>query len=188
MAHEPLIVLAQFDGDKYDAEKIHEMLRSGKLDGLVSSDDFYELVPDEYDYVDNYESDEKRVGKMNEIYKGFIEESFRDGTKLLKAIGDGSDRIFTASIDDIAERTMKENVERAAEALRGGKLTTTLYNDIFNPKWSPAVAVCCIDEDERYANGMFGGDPYTTTRRSFLLDEVSSGALYCVVDAFDTHW
>ena len=188
MSHEPLIVLAQFDGDKYDAEKIHEILKSGKLDGLVSSDDFYKLVPDEYDYVDAYESDDKRIRKMDEIYKGFIEESFHDGTALLKSVGDSSDCIFTANIDNIAERTMKENVERATEALREGKLTTTLYNDIFNPQWSPKVAVCCIDEDGRYTNGMFGGDPYTTTRRSFLLDEVSSGALYCVVDAFDTHW
>lgn len=188
MSHEPLIVLAQFDSDEYDAKKIHEMLKSGKLDGLVSSDDFYKLVPDEYDYVDVYESDEKRTGKMDEIYKEFIEEFFHDGTPLLKAIGNGCDRIFTANIDDIAERTMKDNVERAATALKEGKLTTDLYNDIFNPQWSPTVAICCIDGNGKYTGDLFGDGPYTTTRKSFLLNEVSSGALYCVINAFDTHW
>lgn len=188
MAHEPLIVIAQFDGDDFDEKKIHELLESGNLKDTVDVEDFYKLVPDKYDYVDTYGSEEECNKRMDKIYNNFIEESFRDGTPLLKAVGNGYDRIFTANVEDIAERTMKDNVELAADALKKGKLTTTLYNNIFNPQWSPTVAVCHINKDGFYETNPLGDGPYTTTRKSFLFDEVCSGSLYCVIDAFNTHW
>lgn len=186
MSHEPLIVLAQFDKKDFAPDGIHNLLEKSKLDDVAEESDFYDLVPIRYDYVSEYKTEEERDEHMDTVYKDFIEESFRDGTPLFKSVGDSSDRIFTLN-GSIAKRFMRENVERAAEALKEGKLTSSLYNRLFNVIWDPTIAICQVDKKGIYWSNPFGG-PYTTHRKNFIMTDAYEGAYYCVIDAFDTHW